>query len=84
MQKAIKIIDQNSDINLTNKIVQEFLQGNIRSIVNIHEEDFEKLKNYRQLEIQNAMYTLVKGYSHDLNQNLINYICILNLEPKIS
>lgn len=84
LQKVIKIIAQNSDINLTNKLVQELLQGNISSLANIHDEDFDILKNYRQVDIQNAMYALVKGYSHDLNQNLINYICTLNLEPKIS
>lgn len=84
LQKVIKIIVQNSDINLTNKLVQEFLQGNISSIKNIHDEDFKILKSYSQEEIQNAMYTLIKGYNHDSNQSLINYICTLNLEPKIS
>lgn len=84
LQKVIKIIAQNSDINLTNKLVQELFQGNINSLANIHDEDFDILKNYRQVDIQTAMYALVKGYSHDLNQNLINYICTLNLESKIS
>ncbi len=84
LQKVIKIIAQNSDINLTNKLVQELLQGNISSLANIHDEDFDILKNYSQVEIQTAMCALTKGYSHDLNQNLINYICTLNLEPKIS
>ena len=84
LQKVIKIIAQNSDINLTNKLVQELLQGNISSLANIHDEDFDILKNYSQIEIQTAMCALTKGYSHDLNQNLINYICSLNLEPKIS
>ena len=84
LQKVIKTIAENSDINLTNKLVQELLQGNINSLANIHDDDFDILKNYRQVEIQNAMYSLVKGYSHDLNQNLINYICTLNLESKIS
>lgn len=84
LQRVIKIIAENSDINLTNKLVQELLQGNISSLANIHDEDFDILKNYRQVDIQNAMYALVKGYNHDLNQNLINYICTLNLDSKIS
>ena len=84
LQKVIKIIAQNSDINLTNKLVQELLQGNISSLANIHDEDFDILKDYSQVEIQNAMYTLTKGYNYDSNQSLINYICSLNLEPKIS
>ena len=84
LPKVIKIIAENSDINLTNKLVQELLQGNISSLANIHDEDFDILKNYRQVEIQNAMYALTKGYSHDSNQSLINYICTLNLESKIS
>ena len=50
----------------------------------IYDEDFDILKNYSQVEIQNAMYTLTKGYNYDSNQSLINYICSLNLEPKIS
>ncbi len=84
LQKVIQIITQNSDINLVNRLVQEFFQGNISSIKNIHDEDFEVLKSYSQVEIQNAMYTLTKGYNHDSNQSLINYICTLNLESKIS
>ena len=84
LQKVVQIIAQNSDINITNKLVQEFIQGNLSSIKNIHDADFEILKNYSQVEIQNAMYTLIKGYNHSSNQSLISYICTQNLEPKIS
>lgn len=84
LQKVIQIIVQNGNINLTNKLVQEFLQGNISNIANIHDDVFEVIKNYSQVEIQSAMYFLTKGYNHNSNQSLINYICTLNLESKVS